>query len=70
MNLPFKDYYQNYRACIIHVSFLIILLVSNYYRSMKLNTEMEVKSRLHNAAILELVVIGLSATISMVVLVW
>jgi len=36
-NLPFKHYLHNYRAGFIHIGTLIILLVANYYRSMKMN---------------------------------
>ena len=35
INLPFKSTLQNYRACLCHVTQLIILLTTNYYRSMK-----------------------------------
>lgn len=38
VNLPFADYYQNYRAALCHLTQLITLLAANYYRSMKSNT--------------------------------
>lgn len=51
INLPFADWYQNYRAGLCHVTQLVILLASNYYRSMKSTTPMEVKYKLHSFAI-------------------
>ena len=50
INLPFDDFIHNYRACIIHLSTLIILLIANYYGSMKTNVEIQIKSKLHTAA--------------------
>lgn len=38
INLPFKSVVHNYRANLIHLTQLVILLVANYYRSMKANT--------------------------------
>ena len=38
INLPFIDTIQNYRTVAIQVTMLYILLVANYYRSMKSNT--------------------------------
>ena len=38
VNLPFIDYYQNYRTGLIHFTTIFILLTANYYRSMKANT--------------------------------
>lgn len=40
VNLPFIDTYQNYRANMCHIIQLIILFVSNFYRSMKYNVNM------------------------------
>lgn len=37
INLPFVDAYQNYRANLCHLTQMVILLVTNYYRSMKHN---------------------------------
>ena len=39
-NLPFKDTYQNYRASLCNLAQLAILLVTNYYRSLKHYTKM------------------------------
>jgi hypothetical protein len=36
-NLPFNAAFQNYRSNLCHITQLIILLVTNYYRSMKHN---------------------------------
>jgi hypothetical protein len=52
VELPFDNFLHNYRAGIIHLTTFIIMLVSNYYGSMKLNTPMSIKSRLHGVAIL------------------
>lgn len=46
------------------MSTMIILLVANYYRSMKMNVSVSIKSHLHEAAILELGVIGVSVAFS------
>lgn len=35
INLSYKKFYHNYRANISHISQLVILMVTNYYRSMK-----------------------------------
>ena len=69
-NLPFSNVYQSYRANIIHLSHFVILMVTNYYRSMKSTTPLNVKSRLHTAAIVELGVIGFCVLISFAVLVY
>ena len=51
VNLPFSSAIMNYRACLIHVTELIILLGTNYYRSMKSNTPTETRAKLHTFAI-------------------
>ena len=51
-NLPFENAIQNYRAGLIHGTMLYTLLTTNYYRSMKSNTPLEVKGRLYTAAII------------------
>lgn len=43
-NLSYNKFYHNYRANISHVSQLVILMVTNYYRSMKKNYPIEVKA--------------------------
>lgn len=52
VNLPFKDAYQNYRAVLCHVTQFIILLVTNYYQSMKLNVPMQTKAKIYQPALL------------------
>lgn len=52
VNLPFKCVYQNYRSVTIHLTTLIIILVANYYRTMKSNTPLAVKGRIYAPAIL------------------
>jgi hypothetical protein len=47
-----EDFIHNYRACTIHISTLIILLIANYYGCMKSNVEKQIKSNLHTAAYL------------------
>lgn len=37
-NLPFVDFYHNYRAGLICLTEFSILMVTNYFRSMKANT--------------------------------
>jgi hypothetical protein len=46
INLPFRDAYHNYRACVCHLAQLVILFVSNYYDSMTENEPLKDKS--HN----------------------
>lgn len=69
INLPFTDWFQNYRAGLCHLTQLIILLTANYYRSMKSNTPLSIKSRQHTFAVVELVMILLCVVVSAVVLV-
>ena len=47
INLPFVNFYQNYRANICHITQLITLIVSNYYRSMKYNIDPLTKSKIY-----------------------
>lgn len=65
-NFPFKNYIHNYRAGLIHITVLVILLTSNYYSSMKLNTPMSIKSRLYGQAIIKLSLIGLCVGLSLI----
>lgn len=60
---------QNYRSSLIHVSQLSILLVTNYYRSMKSNTPIEEKARIKTPAYIELALIALCLLVSFCVLV-
>lgn len=69
-NLPFSNVFQSYRANIMHISHFIILMVANYYRSMKSTTPTETKAHLHTAAQIELVVIGVCVVVSLTVLVY
>ena len=68
INLPFNDALQNYRACFCHVTMLVILLTTNYYRSMKSNTPMLLKAHIHTPAIVEIVLITICLFLSMGVL--
>ena len=42
VNLPYRKGYQNYRAMMHQVSSLLILGISMYYRSMKINEDVDV----------------------------
>lgn len=68
VNLPFNDFYQNYRTCLIHTTTTYILLAANYYRTMKMNTPIEVKVFILIPTIIEYVLIGLCIMVSFVVL--
>lgn len=70
INLPFMSAIQNYRSNIIHITQLVILLSANYYRSMKLNTPIQVKSKLTTVSIIELIMISICVLISALVLVY
>jgi len=52
VNLPFKTALHNYRANFCHLSQLGILVVANYYESMKSTTDISIKSQLYTAAYL------------------
>ena len=67
VNLPFSNVYENYRSNVIYVSHLIILFTTNYYRSMKSTTPIEVKSHLHTAAIVELSALAVCVVVSLAV---
>ena len=67
-NLPFKEVLENYRSGLVNFSIIFCLLVSNYYRSMKSNTEMAIKARLGIAAKLEIALIVLCIIVSLAVL--
>lgn len=64
INLPFGDFYQNYRANLCHITQLVILMVTNYYRSMRFNDDLEIKARIHTPAKLELVLIVICVVFS------
>ena len=70
INLPFSNVYQNYRSNIIYIAHLIILITTNYYRSMKSTTPIEVKAHLHTAAIVELSALGICVVVSLAVAVY
>lgn len=68
VNLPFTSPLQNYRSCFIHLGMIIVLLVGNYYRAMKENASLSVKSNTNWPAILELSVIGICLVQAILVL--
>lgn len=70
VNLPFISVYQNYRAGFIHVTMLVTLLVTNYYRSMKSNTPMEIKGKIFSPALIELALILISVGVSAAILLY
>lgn len=63
-NLPYNDAYQNYRSVIIHTTMVVILFTTNYYRSMKSTTPLEIKARIYAPALLELSLIVVCVGIS------
>ena len=65
INLSYKKFYHNYRANISHLTHLIILIVTNYYRSMKSNTPLTVKALINTPAIIEIVFIGLCVGVAL-----
>ena len=70
VNLPFKNVFHNYRSNIIHISFFVILMAGNYYRSMKSTTPLPEKARIYAPAILVLVCMGISVVISLMGLIY
>lgn len=70
VNLPFKNVYQNYRCSLIHFTMLYILLTTNYYRSMKSTTPMEVKGKIYGPAVIELILVMGCIVVSFFVLVY
>jgi|JI10StandDraft_1071094.scaffolds.fasta_scaffold113764_2 hypothetical protein len=68
INLPFTNVFQNYRCALIHATMLFTLLTTNYYRSMKSTTPMEIKGRIYTPAIIELILMVCCIGISFVVL--
>jgi hypothetical protein len=51
---------------VVHISEVVIIFVANYYRSMKYYVPMEVKGRIHGAAILEIGCICAVVVVSLV----
>ena len=70
VNLPFKDSYHNYRANLCNITQLTILLVTNYYRSLKHYAPMETKAKIYLPAILEFALIVCCLLVSGVCLVY
>lgn len=68
VNLPFTNVYQNYRCSLIHITMLYTLLTTNYYRTMKSTTPIEVKGRIYTPAIIELILMVTCMGVSFVVL--
>ena len=66
-NKPFKHTYHNYRAATVHLSGLVVLSVTMYYRSMKSNTPLSETSMIFAPAFLELVAIFATIGVSTVV---
>lgn len=70
VNLPFTNVYQNYRCALVHITTFMVLLTTNYYRSMKSNTELEIKGKIYTPALMELVLIVGVIAVSFLVLVY
>lgn len=66
--LPFNNGYQNYRSVFCQSCTIIILFIAMYYRSMKLNTELEIKGYILAPTYLKLAVIVLTVAISLAIL--
>ena len=69
-NLPFRSALHNYRANAVHISQFIILMATNYYRSMKSTTSIDIKGRIYEPAILVLASIGICALLSFLLLIY
>lgn len=67
INLPFKSVLHNYRANFMHLTQFMILLVANYYRSMKANIALNQKSHIHTPAMIMIVLLVLSLIFSLIV---
>ena len=65
VNLPFIDTYQNYRATLCHFTLMFIIFVANFYTVMKVNTPLEVKSRMFTVAKLEIILILICVFVSL-----
>ena len=70
VNLPFTNVYQNYRACLIHITMLFTLFTTNYYRTMKNNTPIEIKGRIYTPALVELILMVTCIGFSFIVLIY
>lgn len=70
VNLPFTNVYQNYRCSLIHLTMLATLFTTNYYRSMKSNTPLDVKGRIYAPALMELILMVTCIGVSFIVLIY
>ena len=52
INLPFLDFYQNYRTVLIQLTNLFILFNADYYRIMKSNIPLQIKGKIYSPAII------------------
>lgn len=52
INLPYSKYYHNYRTAFIHFTYIYIILLADYYRTMKVNTPMNIKVRIFAPSII------------------
>lgn len=67
INLPYKQTHQNYRSFLINVTILAMMVVANYYTTMKSNTPMAVKARIYTPVIILLVLIACCIGLSVIV---
>lgn len=51
-HLPYNSVLHNYRSTVIHSTSLVILITSNYYRSMQANMPLPRKAHLHGPGLL------------------
>lgn len=45
---------------------IVVLIVSNFYRTMKENTDLHIKSKINSPAICQLIIIGIALLVSIV----
>ena len=68
--MPYVSTLNNYRSTAIHIAELLIVLVANYYRTMLSNTDINIKSHRHNAALLVYVSLMACTIFSLIVTVF
>ena len=64
-NLPYRKGYHNYRALVIQITFLVVLSVTMYYRSMKSNASPDAVFHVLTPALLEVIMIFCCIGLSM-----
>ncbi len=70
VNLPFRQAYQNYRACSCHIAQLVILMVGNYYDSLLSNEPWDKKGYQFKAAEIQIWAIYIALSVSVACLIY